>query len=250
MRLIPLASALLLTLSVGFSPVYAEQLSEADRYQLCSDSPSDLQCKGYKAPVVLDDRPGEAGACVMVTDKVENQTVCKLVISGKKVIVYYEVGEKLRFLNKRKATREIQINPSHIKALQYQEGSKDNSTARVVNTLLFGWGGLFTANKAVSEVAIDYTIPLPIESTATTVATQTVATQTIETESKLSNALAKMPEVSAAANTNETMNRIKVVVRRKTGKDLRLQLEQLTGIKTEMPAPLEEKKPERSESQN
>ncbi len=245
MRLIPLVSTSLLTLSVGFSPVYAQQLSEADRYQLCSDSPSDLQCKGYKAPVVLDDRPGEAGACVMVIDKVENQTVCKLVISGKRVVVYYEVGEKLRFLKKRKATHEIQINPSHIKALQYQEGSKDNSTARVVNTLLLGWGGLFTPNKAVSEVVIDYILPLPIESTSTTVETQTVAT-----ESKLSNALAKTPEASAAVNTNDPVNRIKVVVRRKTGKDLRLQLEQLTGIKAETPAPREEKQPAQPESNN
>lgn len=83
MRLMTLASTSLLAVSVGFNPVYAQQLSEADRYQLCSDSPSDLQCKGYKAPIVLGDR-GEAGACVMLTDKVENQTVCKLVISGKR----------------------------------------------------------------------------------------------------------------------------------------------------------------------
>lgn len=253
MRLIPLASTSLLAVWVGFSPVYAQQLSEADRYKLCSDSPSDLQCKGYKAPVVLDDRPGEAGACVMITNKVESQTVCKLAVGKNKVIAYYEVGEKLRFLNKRKATHEIQLNSSDIKALQYQEGSKDNSTARVVNTLLLGWGGLFTADKAVSEIAIDYIIPLPIESTSSaTVETQTVETQTVETDSKFSNALAKMPETLAAANANEPMNRIKVVVRRKTGKNLRLQLEQLTGIKAEMPAPREEKqpKPEPSELQN
>lgn len=238
MRLITIASTSLLAMFVGFSPVYAQQLSEEDRYKLCSDSPSNAQCKGYEAPVLLKDRPGEAGACVMLTNKVESQTVCKLVVSEKKVIAYYEVGEKLRFLKKRKATREIQINSSDIKALQYQEGSKDNSTARVVNTLLFGLGGLFTRNKAVSEIAIDYTIPSPIESTSATV----------ETQSEVSDTLAEIP--LATANAEANVNQIKIVVRRKTGKSLRLQLEQLTGIQAEVPTPPEEKQPEPEPSES
>ncbi len=224
MRLITIISTSLLAVVIGLAPVYAQQLSEEDRYKLCTDSPSNAQCKGYEAPIALDDRPGEAGACVMVTNKIESQTVCKLVINEKTVTTYYEVGEKLSFFNKRKATREIQLNPADIKAIQYQEGSKDNSTGRVINTLLFGLGGLFTANKAVSEVAIDYIIPVPIGS----------ATRTTETDSK-PNTAAKMPDVTATADTN--VDRIKVVVRRKMGKALRLQLEQLTGIKAEVPAP-------------
>lgn len=62
----------------------------------------------------------------MITNKVESQTECKLVVSEKKIITYYEVGEKLRFLKKRKATHEIQLDSSNIKAIHYQEDSKDN----------------------------------------------------------------------------------------------------------------------------
>ncbi len=238
MRFITIVSTSLLAVFVGFAPVYAQQLSEEDRYKLCTDSPSNPQCKGYEAPVALDDRPGEAGACVMVANKVESKTVCKLVVSEKTVIAYYEVGEKLGFFNQRKVTRAIQLNPTDIKAIQYQEGSKDNSTGRVINTLLFGLGGLFTANKAVSEVAIDYIISAPVEFTA----------RTAETDSKLPNTSAKTPNIPTIANAVANLDRIKVVVRRKTGKELRLQLEQLTGIKAEVPAPpAKEPEPEPSE---
>jgi hypothetical protein len=273
MRLLTFASTSLLTVLVGLTPVQAQSLSEADRYKLCADSPTNTECQGYVAPIALNDRPGEAGACVMTANEVETQTVCKLVITENKVVVYYEVGEKLSFLDRRKATREVQINPSEIKTLQYQEGSKDNSTARVLNTLLFGLSGLFTRDKAVSEIALGYTIVAPIASPTATAtspiatATSPIATATSPTATSptataasptaTSGTPVNLSEVPVTGNLAATADqikadRIKIVVRRKTGKNLRLQLEQLTGITAETPMPREEKKPEpeQSESQN
>ncbi len=77
--------------------------------------PQNSQCNGYQVPIALDDRPGEAGACVVTTKKIETRTVCKLAVNNGKVIAYYEIGEDLEVLSDKKATREIQINGTEIK---------------------------------------------------------------------------------------------------------------------------------------
>jgi hypothetical protein len=218
MRSIPLILISILSVLLDVTPVHAQQLSEEEQYKLCADAPTNAQCSGYEVPIVLDDHPGEAGACVMVVNTVQSQTVCKLVVTDNRVTVYYEVGEKLRFLGKRKATREIQLKPSEIKAIQYQENFKDNTTARVINTVLFGLSGLLTGDKKVSDIAIDYA-----PSTSISAATDE-------------------PAVAVTAPT--ATDQIKITVRRKTGRNLRQQLEQLTGIQAATPTQSEEKPPQ------
>ena len=266
MRLISLVSTSLLLVLVRSASVYAQPLSEEDRYKLCTDTPTNTQCNGYEVPIVLEDRPGEAGACVRVVSTIESQTVCKLVVNENKVTAYYEVGEKLPFLKKRRATREIQLNPKEIKAIQYQEGSKGNTTARVINTLLFGISGLFTRNKAVSEIAIDYAVPgsdSPATPTGTTGSTDpqiagsnavvkapdSAATKPTNSQAAGSNPTAPIPATAATASPPANTDRIKIVVRRKTGESLRRQLEQLTGIQAVTPPvpPRQEEKPSESE---
>ena len=281
MRLISLVSTSLLLVLMRSAPIHAQQLSEEDRYKLCTDAPTTAQCSGYEVPIALDDRPGEAGACVRVVSAIETQTVCKLVVNENKVTAYYEVGEKLPFLKKRRATREIQLNPKEIKAIQYQEGSKGNTTARVINTLLFGISGLFTRNKAVSEIAIDYAAPssdLPPTppgatgstdpqisgSSAVAKAPDSVAAKPIAGSSAAPDSAAAKPTNPQAAASNPTdpipttavtasapanTDRIKIVVRRKTGESLRRQLEQLTGMQAVTPpAPVRQgDKPSESE---
>ena len=229
MRLITISFASLLSVFTGLSPLHADQLSQ-EQYELCSKSPLDSQCNGYQVPISLHDRPGEPGACVITANKVENRTVCKLVVNNEKIAiannekitVYYEVGEALQVIGDKKATREIQISPTAIKAIRYKEGTKDNSTARAVNTFLLGIGGFFgTSKKKVAEIAIDYTTPPPPESIPKTSAPKA------ET-SELSSVIAAL---QAGTNTNTVV----VVVRRKTGENLRLQLEQLTGLTAETP---------------
>ncbi|NJP08527.1 MAG: hypothetical protein HC866_02845 [Leptolyngbyaceae cyanobacterium RU_5_1] len=233
MKLMTISLASLLTVLVGFTPAYAQQLSEDDRYELCSKSPSDSQCKGYQVPVSLDDRPGEAGSCVLTTNTIETETVCKLIVNEKKVVAYYEVGEKLRFLKKKKATQEIQISSSDIKAIRYREGRKDNSTARAINTALFGVTGfLFSRDKKVSEVTVDYVIPSPSDSTP----------GVLEPKAETPSSSTGVTKPVATASPNI----VRVTVRRKTGEELRGQLEQLTGLKAEVP--VEVKKPEQESS--
>lgn len=222
MRLITISALSVFTVLVGFTPVSAQQLSEEDLYKLCTESAQAPQCQGYQVPIVLDDRPGEAGACVMTENTTATKTVCKLVVSEQKITAYYEVGEKLSFLDKRKATREIQIRPSDIKTIRYQEGEKDNSTARAVNTVLFGLAGLFTRNKQVAEITLDFVPAAPSAPTTEASPTLTPTLETSESDQKT----------------------IEIMVRRKTGRDLRQQLEQLTGLQAVVP--MEEKQPEPS----
>ena len=229
MRLLIISFTLFITTLTGMPPIKAESLSETDRSELCSKSPQNSQCNKAQVSIALDDRPGEAGACVLTNNSVENKTICKLVVNKDTIAAYYEIGEPLEALGGKKASREIPLSPSVIKAIRYQEGTKDNTTGRVLNTLFFGLGGLFgTRNKKVSELTIAYMTPPQSASIPEVLNSRTATSE---------------PHVGTVESKTETsMTTLAVVVRRKTGEGLRQQLEQLTGLKAEVPQP--EKQPE------
>jgi hypothetical protein len=208
-------SPILLTTSsliviLALAPVSAQLVNEPDLAELCSTSPLNSRCTGYSREVALEKRPGEAGACVLIINGVNTETVCKLTISGQTIAAYYEFGDKVRSIDNQKATQEIQILPNNIKAIRYREAKKDNSTARVVNTIVFGLPGLFgTGDKQVSEIEIEY-IP---------------NSETTKAESETSVVSADSPE--------ETKNTLRIIVKRKTGERLLTQLQELTGLKVE-----------------
>lgn len=238
MRLLIISLTLLIATLAGLPPIKAEPVSEVDRFELCSKSPQNSQCKNYQVPIALDDRSGEAGACVVTVNSVESKTICKLAINKDKIAAYYEIGEPLDALSGKKASREILLNPNAIKTLRYREGTKDNTTGRVLNTLFFGLGGLFgTRNKKVSELTIVYATP---PQSASAPETLTIRTATPEPRT-----VASEPKPEPKPETD--MTTLSVVVRRKTGEALRQQLEQLTGLKAETPPaekqPETEKKP-------
>jgi hypothetical protein len=170
-------------------------------------------------PIAFADRPGEAGACVIKDNQVETPTVCKLVITPETIAAYYEIGGPLAALRGKKASQEIRFSPTVIKAIRYRNETRDNSTARILNTLSFGpLGGLLTGNKRVAEIAIDYITPR----------TGALA---------LKSATAEMPSTIASANPEPPMTTLRVIVRRKTGKALRQQLEQSSGVAADLPVP-------------
>lgn len=170
-------------------------------------------------PIAFADRPGEAGACVIKDNQVETRTVCKLVITPETIAAHYEIGEPLAALRGKKASREIRFSPTAIKAIRYHEETRDNSTARILNTVSFGpLGGLLTRSKKVTEIAIDYITPRPGTLT-------------------LKSATAELPGAIGAANPEPKLTTVRVVVRRKTGKALRQQLEQSSGVTADLPVP-------------
>ncbi|MFB2897265.1 hypothetical protein ACE1CI_30485 [Aerosakkonemataceae cyanobacterium BLCC-F50] len=195
---------------LALAPVSAQLVNEPDLAELCSTSPLNSRCTGYSREVALEKRPGEAGACVLIINGVNTETVCKLTITGQTIAAYYEFGDKVRAIDNEKATQEIQISPNNIKAIRYREAKKDNSTARVVNTIVFGLPGLFgTRDKKVSEIEIEY-IP---------------NSETTKTGSETSVVSADSPEA--------TKNTLRIIVKRKTGEKLLTQLQELTGLKAE-----------------
>ena len=239
MRLLLLAFTVFLTTLTGLPPVKAEPMSETDRYELCSKSPQNVQCSNYQVPIALDARPGEAGACVLTVNSVENKTICKLVVNKDTIAAYYEIGDSLEVLGGKKASREMPLSPGAIKAIRYREGTKDNTTGRVLNTLFFGLGGLFgTRNKKVSELSLDYTAQAASAPEASS--PRTASTETLVGTSA--------PKVEAG-KTEAGLMTLAVVVRRNTGEALRLQLEQLTGLKATVPQVEKQPEPEKQPSE-
>jgi hypothetical protein len=168
-------------------------------------------------PIAFADRPGESGACVIKDNQVETRTVCKLVITPETIVAYYEIGEPLAALRGKKASREVLLIPSVIKAIRYHKETLDNSTARVLNTVLFGpLSGLLTRDKKVAEIAIDYITPLP-------------------GALALKSSTAILPATIMSANPEPKLTTLTVVVRRKTGKALRQQLEQTSRLVADVP---------------
>jgi hypothetical protein len=187
-----------------------------------SPTPALSQINGDK-PIAFTDRPGESGACVIKDNRVETRTVCKLVVTPETIAAYYEIGEPLAALRGKKASREILLNPSVIKAIRYHKATQDNSTARVLNTVLFGpVSGLLTGNKKVAEIGIDYIIPQ----------TKPLALKLATTE---------LSEEIVAVESEPKLITLTIVVRRKTGQALRQQLEQSSGVTADYPLSLTRK---------
>ena len=236
MKLFILTLTVVLATFTGLRSAQAEPSSETDRYELCSKAPQNSQCSNYQAPIALDARPGEAGACVLTVNSVETKTICKLVVNKDTIAAYYEIGDSLEALGGKKASREIPLSPSAIKTFRYQKGTKDNTTGRVLNTLFFSLGGLFgTRNKKVSELTIAYTTP-PQSTSAPEPSTPQPATST-------------PPAKTSETKAESGITTLAVVVRRKTGEALRQQLEQLTGLKAEVPPVEKQPEPDKKPSE-
>lgn len=111
----------------------------------------------------------------------------------------------------KKQLKKSRSHPTILKQIRYREAKKDNSTARVVNTIVFGLPGLFgTRDKQVSEIDLEY-IP---------------NSETTKAESETSVVSADSPE--------ETKNTLRIIVKRKTGEKLLTQLQDLTGLRAEL----------------
>jgi hypothetical protein len=193
-------------------PTQSAAFSESDRTDSCKKAPNGAQCR--EGAIALADRPGEPGACMIKIKQLETPTVCKLVINSDKILVYSEIGDALASLRGKKSSQAISIAPNLVKTIRYNKGTKDNSTARVLNTVFFGLSGIFTPNKRVAEISIDYITPgtLALKSTN------------------------PLPDKEIALGSREPMvTTVVTVVRRKTGETLRQQLERSTGLVAEGP---------------
>jgi hypothetical protein len=218
MRFLVLAFSLSIAAFGVLLPTKSTASGEVDRAEICPKSTNPSQCRSEQ-PIRLADRLGEPGACVIKVSQVETPTICKLVINADKIAVYSEIGDRLESLKGQKASQEILIPPNLVKTIRYNYGTKDNSTARILNALSFGpLGGLLTRDKKVAEIAIDYITPL----------TGSLAFKSTTT----------LPEKEISPSSREPkLMTVVTVVRRKTGETLRQQLERSTGLVAEVPLP-------------
>ncbi|AFY42520.1 hypothetical protein Nos7107_1889 [Nostoc sp. PCC 7107] len=192
--------SLLLFESVFIAPVNA--LNAKELYQLCSSFPLNSRCQGYEAPISLDNRSGKKGDCILKKHDLEKRGNCKINVNETGITVYQEMGERLEIINDKKSTRIIQIFPNNISRIEYREDEKDNTDARVVNTLLFGITGfLLTPNKKISEIQINYASATPEDT----------------------------------SQEQQSMDYLRIFVGRGTGREMRSQLEKITGLQAETP---------------
>lgn len=190
-----------LLIEAFFMPA-AIALDEEKLYYLCSRFPLNSQCQGYEVPVSLENRSGKKGECIFKNNETENRGLCKINVNETGVTIYQEIGKTLKVLDNKKSTRTIQITPTSVSKIEYREGEKDNTGAKVTNTLLFGVAGLFlTPKNKVSEIAINYTSGSPQDT----------------------------------SQGEQSENYLRVVIGRDTGREMRSQLEKITGRQAETP---------------
>ncbi|BAZ83179.1 MAG: hypothetical protein ACKO9I_23985 [Sphaerospermopsis kisseleviana] len=190
----------LLLVEAVFVPT-AHGLDARKLYQLCSRFPLNSQCQGYETPIALDDRAGKIGDCIFKNNEVESRGLCKITVNGTGITIYQETGKELEIINDKKSTRTVQITPTSVGRIQYREDEKGNTGAKIVNTILFGVAGLLlTPNKKVSEIEFDYTSTTPQDT-----------------------------------SQEKSVNSLRVFIERETGREMRSQLEKITGRQAETP---------------
>ncbi|MBD2517601.1 hypothetical protein H6G93_22005 [Nostoc sp. FACHB-973] len=171
-------------------------------YQLCSRFPLNSQCQGYETPISLGNRSGKTGNCIFKKNEVENRGLCKITVNETGITIYQETGKKLEIINDQKPTRTIEISATSVSGIEYREDEKNNTDAKVLNTLLFGIAGLLlTPNKKVSEIQINYTSTTPQDT----------------------------------SQEQQSVDSLRLVVGRETGREMRSQLEKITGRQAEVP---------------
>jgi hypothetical protein len=135
----------------------APAMDSEDLYRLCSSFPHNSQCKGYEAPIALDQRSGKSGGCVIKTIQMEYKGACKVAMDSDNITIYQEYGDGLSVLKNDKATKSFKIPNSSVNAIQYREGKRSNTGAAVVNTLIFGLPGLLlTPKKKYAEISTQH----------------------------------------------------------------------------------------------
>ncbi len=200
-QILAIGSIPLLLFESLFIPA-ARALDGQQLYQLCSSFPLNSQCKGYEAPIPLDNRSGKKGDCIFKNNEVEKRGICKINVNETGITIYQETGKELEIIKDKKPTRIIQITPSNVSKIEYREDEKDNTGAKVVNTLLFGVGGLLlTHNIKVSEIQIHYTSITPQDT----------------------------------SQEQQSVDSLRIIVGRDTGREMRSQLEKITGQQAEIP---------------
>ncbi|MBU7581898.1 MAG: hypothetical protein KAF91_03135 [Nostoc sp. TH1S01] len=179
----------------------ASALDGKELYQLCSSFPLNSQCKDYEVPIPLDNRSGKKADCIFKNNEKETRGICKIDVTEKGITIYQETGKKLEIINDKKSTRTIQIQPTSVSKIEYREDEKANVEGKIVNTILFGVAGLlFTPNQKISEIQINYTL-----------------TTSQDTSQEQQN-----------------VDSLRIFVGRGTGREMRSQLEKITGLRAEI----------------
>jgi hypothetical protein len=174
----------------------ARAMDSEDLYRLCSSFPYNSQCNGYEAPIALAQRDGQAAGCLIKTATAEIKAACKIQIAADTITLYHEFGDGLSVLKNEKASRSLTIPTQSVSSIQYREDKKLTAGSAIASTLLLGLPGLLLApKKKYSEVSINY----------------------------VTTASADSP------------NHVVMVFDRKTGLDIRFQLEKATGKGVETP---------------
>ncbi len=112
-----------------------------DLFNLCSKFPYNSKCKGYEAPIPLDNRLGEESQCLLGNE--EELQNCKIYIDEKSLKMYVETGDELDILDGDRDTKEIITPLTSIQSFTYSERKKID-TGRVI---AFGVWGLLAKKK-------------------------------------------------------------------------------------------------------
>lgn len=141
MKISRLALSILFTTQFSLATNLVQAKAGDDLFSLCSKFPYNSKCKGYEAPIPLENRSGEKAQCL--TSSQEKTEKCKVNITEESMTFYLETGDGLSTLEGAKDTTELIIPLTAVKSFSYSEKNKTNIGA----VLAFGVWGLLSKKK-------------------------------------------------------------------------------------------------------
>ena len=145
---------------------------ETDLTSLCSKFPQNSLCKGFdlENPISLQERPGDAGNCSYISNKITQFSDCKVNFTDGKLAVYLEQGEGLESLNDARTTREVTITLADVALFNYLESEQNRVPLKTIiplPTAIVGTAAInaITSNpQEISEIIVGFKNKSAIES--------------------------------------------------------------------------------------
>lgn len=141
MKIFRLAFSIFFATHFSLATHLAQAESGEELFTLCSKFPFNSKCKGYKAPISLENRSGEKAQCL--TSSQEETEKCKVNVTEESITFYLETGDGLSTLEGEKDTKELVVPLTAIKSFSYSEKNKTN----IGSVLAFGVWGLLSKKK-------------------------------------------------------------------------------------------------------
>ncbi|MFB2895868.1 pentapeptide repeat-containing protein, partial [Aerosakkonemataceae cyanobacterium BLCC-F50] len=123
LRIFTTVLILISTLGVDRTRAQTQQLNEEQLNQLCTQFPLNSQCRGFKAPVLPEEKTGYKAKCLFRFGDKKRKRECKVLVTEQGLTVSFEEEDPIDLVSGSSRDRQFQIPFNQIFALSYQQWS-------------------------------------------------------------------------------------------------------------------------------